>query len=184
MYCEGVKAPERIETPRLVLRKPSQDDAAAIFSRYSSDPEVTKYLAWPRHRSLEATSAFLSASDEEWTHWPAGPYLIESRDDGLLLGSTGLHFKTSAVAVTGYVLARDAWGCGYATEALQAICSVARDLAVGQLIAFCHMDHSASRRVLEKCGFTRASQAPELLEFPNLGAGCRERCLRYCRSFE
>lgn len=184
MYCEGVKGPERIETPRLVLRKPTKDDAAAIFSRYSSDTEITKYLGWPRHQSLEATNAFLDASDREWTQWPAGPYLIESRNDHRLLGSTGLHFKTSTAAVTGYVLARDSWGCGYATEALNAICAVARDLGVGQVIAHCHEDHAASRRVLEKCGFTRASQAPELLEFPNIGSGRPERCLRYFRSFD
>jgi RimJ/RimL family protein N-acetyltransferase len=39
-----VNAPEKIETPLLVLRKPRADDAEAIFEEYASDPEVTRYL--------------------------------------------------------------------------------------------------------------------------------------------
>ena len=35
----------------------------------------------------------------------------------LLLGATGLELKDEGEAVTGYVLAKDAWGKGYATEA-------------------------------------------------------------------
>ena len=58
-------APERIETARLILRRPRAADAPAIFSRYASDVEVTKYLAWRRHRQLSDTAAFLAFSDDE-----------------------------------------------------------------------------------------------------------------------
>jgi RimJ/RimL family protein N-acetyltransferase len=51
-------------------------DAELIFRRYASDPEVTKFLGWPRHTSIEQTQAFLEFSDAEWEKWPAGPYLI------------------------------------------------------------------------------------------------------------
>jgi RimJ/RimL family protein N-acetyltransferase len=47
------------------------------------------------------------------------------RDDGTLLGSTGLAFETAHRASTGFVLARDAWGAGMATEALAAMVSIA-----------------------------------------------------------
>src|SRR6266545_7718451 len=120
-----MKGPERIETARLLLRKPIFEDAEAVFSGYASIPEVTKYVGWPRHRSLEDTKSFLRYSAAEWERWPAGPYLIESRADQQLLGSTGLGFESPNVAATGYVLARDAWGHGYATEALSAIVTLA-----------------------------------------------------------
>ena len=42
-----MKGPERFETSRLVLRKPTLADAEAVFIRYASDPEVTRYLGWP-----------------------------------------------------------------------------------------------------------------------------------------
>nr|MBA2355602.1 N-acetyltransferase [Acidobacteriota bacterium] len=50
-----MKAPEQIETARLVLRRPVAKDAPAIFERYASDPEVTRFLSWPRHQSLAVT---------------------------------------------------------------------------------------------------------------------------------
>ena len=119
-------APERIETARLVLRRPRLDDAAAIFARYASVPEVTHYLSFPRHVSIDQTRAFLDFCDDEWRRWPVGPYLIEHRHDGRLLGGTGLGFESPWCASTGYLLARDAWGQGFATEALAAMVVVAR----------------------------------------------------------
>lgn len=84
-----MKAPASIETTRLVLRRPSTRDAEAIFARYAGDPDVTRFVGWPRHQSVADTRAFLDFSDAEWERWPAGPYLIESRADGTLLGGTG-----------------------------------------------------------------------------------------------
>lgn len=176
-----MKGPERIETLRLVLRRPRRADAGAIYSRYASDPAVTKYMSWPTHQSVEDTKTFVAFSDAEWERWPAGPYLIESRDDRTLLGGTGLAFETSTDAMTGYVLARDAWGRGYATEALGALVAAGRDLGIRRLYALCHPDHSASIRVLEKCGFGLETLLRSGAEFPNLGGGSRCDCLRYVR---
>src|SRR5262245_18813976 len=100
-------APERIETQRLVLRRRRAADAAAIFERYAADRDVTRYLGWRRHEAIDATRAFLEVSESEWNRWPAGPYLIEAREGGRLLGSTGLMFVTPKRAATGYVLAKD-----------------------------------------------------------------------------
>jgi len=165
-----VKAPARIETLRLVIRRPAAADATAIFERYAGDHEVTRYLGWPRHRSVDDTRAFLAFSDAEWDRAPAGPYLIESRD-GRVLGGTGLGFESDACAATGYVLARDAWGRGYATEALAAMAALARQLGVRRLYALCHPEHTASWRVLEKGGFIRESTLARHSEFPNLRPG-------------
>jgi ribosomal-protein-alanine N-acetyltransferase len=167
----GMKGIERLETSRLVLRKPSPADAEAVLSRYAGDPEVTRFLSWPTHRTVEDTRAFLEYSDAEWTRWPAGPYLIESREGARLLGGTGLAFETPFRAATGYVLAREAWGLGYATEALQAIVALAGKLDVRRLYALCHPDHPASRRVLEKCGFSHEGRLRSFAEFPNLEPG-------------
>jgi len=173
-----MKAPQRLETERLVLRKPALADAEEIYRRYASDPEVTRYLAWPRHRTVDDTRAFIQFSDAEWRDYSAGPYLIES-GSGLLLGGTGLEFKTKTAdqAVTGYVLSRDARGQGYATEALRAMIEVARELNTREMLAICHAQHIPSQRVLEKCGFSCKGNL--LVEFPNLGPGGPGDALRY-----
>ena len=162
---------ERIETARLLFRRPRPDDADAVFARYASDPEVTRYLGWATHRAIDDTRGFLSFCDAEWARWPAGPFVIEPRGGGAILGGTGLGFETRQQAVTGYVLAQDAWGQGYATEALSAMRDLAARLGVERLYALCHPDHRASWRVLEKCGFFRERILPAFAEFPNLEPG-------------
>jgi [ribosomal protein S5]-alanine N-acetyltransferase len=176
-----MKKLEYIETTRLVLRKPTAVDTEAVYTRYSSDTEVTKYVGWSRHQSIEQTKAFLDFSEAEWNRWPAGPYLIEGQGDRKLLGGTGLAFETPTVAAIGYVLARDAWGQGYATEVLAAVVVVARQLGVQRLYALCHPNHQASIRVLEKCGFVFEDPLSGFADFPNLGSGQREDCLRYAQ---
>src|SRR5215469_13401731 len=178
-----MKAPIKLETTRLILRQPLMSDAVEVFERYASNAEVTRFLGWPRHRSLHDTEAFLRFSAQEWEQRPAGPYLIVSRNDGQLLGSTGFGFQTPHEAMTGYVLARDAWGKGFATEALSALVDVAAQIEVTRLFALCHPGHRPSRRVLEKCGFVRDDVSKPTVEFPNLSPGVRQEALSYALAF-
>lgn len=164
-------APPEIRTDRLLLRKPNEGDVGAIFERYASDDSVCRYLAWPVHKSVNDTRAFLEFSESEWQGWPAGPYLIFSLLNGSLIGSTGLKFETPRRASTGYVIAKDSWGNGFATEALTAMKVTAAEAGVHRLFAWCHPDHLRSRRVLEKCGFELEGLLRRYGEFPNLSPG-------------
>jgi ribosomal-protein-alanine N-acetyltransferase len=176
-----VKAPTRIETARLALSPPSLADASVIFDRYASDPDVTRYVGWPRHQSVADTESFLRFSAAEWERRPAGPYLIRARSDDRVLGSTGLGFEGDHLteAVTGYVLAKDSWGFGYATEALRAMIDVAQQIDVERLYALCHPEHRTSWRVLEKCGFSQDRGWTRQAEFPNLAPGVRQDVVCY-----
>jgi len=160
---------------------PKLTDARAIFAGYASNPEVTRYLGWPEHRSLADTEAFLNFSTEQWRQWPAGPYVIRLRSSGQLIGGTGLGCEAADQAVTGYVMGKDAWGKGYATEALAAMVDVASQIGIVRLYALCHPEHRASRRVLEKCGFARDSRWSKQVEFPNLEPGKLQDVLCYAR---
>jgi len=144
------------------------EDARTIFERYASDPEVTRYLGWPRHTTVSDTEAFIAFSESEWARWPAGPLLVFARDTGRLLGSSGVVMETLQCAATGYVFARDAWGYGYATESLGAMVSLSAELGITRLYALCHTEHQASWHVLEKCGFVREGVLQRHSVFPNL----------------
>jgi RimJ/RimL family protein N-acetyltransferase len=174
-----VRAPAMIETDRLLLRRPLPSDAAAVFERYAADPAVTRFLGWPTHRSMSDTQTFLGSCEAEWERCRVGPYLIQSRHDGRVLGSTGVRYAAPRQAVTGYVLARDAWGQGYATEALRAMRDLALRLGLHRLYAVCHPDHRASWRVMEKCGFTREAILHAQAVFPNIAPGVRSDVLCY-----
>ena len=177
-------APATVETARLLLRAPRASDATAMFERYAGDPEVTRYVGWPRHRGVADTQAFLAFSEAQWSKDGVGAYLIHSKTGGRLLGSTGLALDNSteaAGAMTGYVLAQDAWGQGFATEALTAMIEVSRGILVGRLFALCHPEHRASQHVLEKCGFVRDGSWTTPMEFPNLDPGRAQAVLCYAR---
>ena len=164
----AVAAPERLETERLILRRPRPEDAEAIYTRYASDPDVARYMGFPQHRSIEATTAFLERNEDEWKKKGAGAYVIESRD-GRFLGGTGIHVETAYRAATGYVLAKDAWGQGYATEAMTVLVALAPQLQIVRLYALTHLENRPSWRVLEKCGFQREAVLRRHFVFPNLG---------------
>jgi ribosomal-protein-alanine N-acetyltransferase len=159
-------APEHSETARLILRRPTLADLEAIFA-YASDAEVTRWLAFPRHETLDDSRTFMRLSDEAWSRNGMGPYLIASKTTGEVLGSTGLDLQPQLRATTGYVLARAVWGRGHATEVLAGIVDIARSLGLRRLDACVHPDNLASIRVLEKVGFSRVS-ACDTHWFPNL----------------
>lgn len=180
-----MKAPERIETARLLLRKPVPADAEAIFRRYAADPVVTRYLSWPTHRTVADTQAFLAWSDDEWEKWPAGPYLVLSCGKApVLLGATGLAFKNPSHAITGYVFAHDAWEQGFATEALMAMVDLAQKLGLKRIEAVTHAAHQASAHVLEKCGFQREEIRREHFLFPNLKPQKKSDVFSFARCFD
>jgi [ribosomal protein S5]-alanine N-acetyltransferase len=167
-----VKLPERIETPRLVLRRPLAGDAEAVFSGWASDAVATQFMSWPRHRSIADSQAFLDFSDGEWDAWPAGPYVIELGSTGELIGSCGFAFCGRESAEVGYIIARGAWGQGYATESLAAQIAAAAPLAPVTLGAAVHPDNRASLRVLAKCSFVSDGAPSVAVVFPNLpGSG-------------
>lgn len=175
---------EVLTTRHLELRRPTLEDAPLIFERYASAPQVTKFLAWPTHQLIEDTQNFIQEySDVLWNKYQVGPYLIFSRETGILVGSTGLDFKGNKQdghATTGYVLAQDAWGNGYATEVLEEIIALARRLEVKQLVAECHEKHVVSSRILAKCSFERFDvDKKKVIVFPNIGTDEPQTVLRF-----
>lgn len=148
------RPPEMIETERLRLRPPQLDDAERIFEEYAQDPEVTRYLVWKPHKTVEDTQAFLRRCLMVWETDAAYPWVIERAEDSRLLGMIELRYDEHGLNV-GYVLARSYWGCGYMPEAVNAIIRWAFvQPDVYRVWAYCDVENPASRRVMEKVGMT------------------------------
>lgn len=172
-----------VETGRLRLRRPAWNRLHELFE-LASDPDTTRWVGWPRHRALEDTRAFLAFADAEWERAPAGPLVIEERATGNFLGTTGLAFEEPLIASTGYVLRREAWGHGYANEALLGVVDLAQRLGVQRLFALCHPQHRASVRVLAKGGFEREGVLRRSTVFPNLAPEALQDACIYARIFD
>lgn len=138
-----------LATERLLLRPLRPGDLDDVH-RYASDPEVTRFMHWgPNERA--GTVAFLDAV-------PAGNFAIERRYDGRVIGATELALTAPEHrrGTMGYVLARDAWGSGYATEAGTALMAYGfGELGLRRIEATCDPENAGSARVLEKLGMAR-----------------------------
>ena len=162
-----MKAPDEIRTPRLALRKPRLEDAQAIFDAYASDPEVTRYLIWRPHESVEDTKDFLTGSLKPrekglvftWQLW----------QDGEIVGGIALRPESAHRVSIGFGLARAHWGKGLVPEAIVAL----KEWAFGEasyqrLWAVCDVDNPASARVMEKAGMQHEGTLRRWILHPNI----------------
>jgi RimJ/RimL family protein N-acetyltransferase len=146
-----------LETERLVLRKMRLDDAEAMFA-YASDPEVTRYVLWDTHRSIEDSESFLRSATEGYERGDFGGWGIVLKDDGAFVGTCGVdagYAPEHARAELGYVLSREHWGKGLMPEAVRAVIAFGFEkLSLNRVEARCIAENTASARVMEKAGMT------------------------------
>jgi [ribosomal protein S5]-alanine N-acetyltransferase len=149
-----MKPPQTFETERLLLRVPRMTDADAIFN-YAQEPEVTRYLIWRPHKDISETEEFLRLCLAKWEAEGDFPWAITLKEDGQLIGMMGLRIN-GFIADVGYVLGRQWWGNGFATEALRSIVNWALSQpSIYRVWAMCNVDNLGSARVLEKVGMQR-----------------------------
>jgi ribosomal-protein-alanine N-acetyltransferase len=150
--------------PRVRLRAPAVTDADAVFTRISSDPEVTRYLAWRPHPDVTETRRVITSLfnvDKEITR------LIEV--DDVAVGLCARRYRQPHEIELGYCLARDWWGRGLMSEVVALLLDeIARDTAVYRVSAFCHVDNAASAGVLRRCGLTPEGRLARYSMFPNI----------------
>ena len=74
-----------LETERLLLRRMRLDDAEAMFA-YASDPEVTRYVLFDTHRSIEDSREFLRFATEGYERGDFGGWGLLLKDSGVFIG--------------------------------------------------------------------------------------------------
>ena len=172
-----------LETERLILRPPRLADAETIFNAYAQDPEVTRYLMWTPHESVEETKRFVKdrclelPEDGSRLIWA-----ITERDNDKLCGMIELRPRGHKADV-GYVLARSFWGRNYMTEALRAVLELAFTLpGMYRVWALCDVDNVGSARVMEKAGLTFEGVMRRHTIHPNISPEPRDmRCYAMTR---
>jgi RimJ/RimL family protein N-acetyltransferase len=168
-----------LETRRLRLRLPTLEDAAGVAA-YASDPDVSRYVSWPRHRSLADAESFLKYAIDAVERGHERIWVIVDRATAAVAGTIGVRVQGHRREL-GYALARRWWGQGVATEAAEAV--VAWALAQPEVLrvwAVCDVDNVASARVLEKIGMRREGRLANWAVMPNQGGAPRD-CWCYAR---
>jgi RimJ/RimL family protein N-acetyltransferase len=145
---------EHFNTTRLTAERLRERHLADLVALHL-DPNVSRYLGGVR--SPEATETYLAANVAHWEQYGFGLWVLRTRA-GEFAGRAGFrHIVLDGVDEVEivYTFKRALWGQGLASEIAQALVTLGlSQLELPALVGVVSVDNAASRRVLEKFGFT------------------------------
>lgn len=147
---------QRIETDRLILRRYVIEDADAMYKNWASDSEVTKFLTWQPHSSVEVSRGIIENwlkeySDEKYYQWA----IVLKANGNEPIGdiSVGQMNEDISMVHIGYCLGRAWWRRGIMSEALKAVMDFMFDtVEVNRVEARHDPRNPNSGKVMQKCG--------------------------------
>ena len=152
------KGTRRIETPRLLLRPFTVEDAPAMYRNWASDPLVTRFLTWTAYTAPGQAVETLTRWAEEAKDPKNYQWAIVLREIGEPIGSIGVVRRDdeTASAEMGYCIGRAWWGRGLTAEALRACIEyLIREVGLNR-VAACHdVENPNSGAVMRKAGMTK-----------------------------
>ncbi|MEU1043408.1 GNAT family N-acetyltransferase [Streptomyces sp. NPDC005551] len=148
-----------IRTPRLVLRRWTDDDLAPLAD-INADSQVMRWVGDGSLLGLDETATEIEQWEEEWDEEGFGIFAVELLASGELAGFAGLSVPEflpevlPAVAIS-WRLGSSFWGQGYASEAAHAVLEFAlQDRGLDRVISINRMGNDASENVISKLGLT------------------------------
>ena len=152
MKHQGTKV---LETPRLILRRFQEGDGDYMYKNWASDSEVTKYLTWPTHPSVEVSRKINASWVENYEKPDYYQWAIVPKELGEPIGSisvVSIIQEAEAVEI-GYCIGRNWWGKGIVTEALQEVIRFCFENVEALRVSARHdPNNPASGKVMQKCG--------------------------------
>jgi RimJ/RimL family protein N-acetyltransferase len=148
-----------LTTPRLVLRPFTTADVDSMC-RILNGKGVLRYFPPTDPPGRDRVQRMISGLLKHWEEHGYGLWAMESRSNGELAGRCGLQFlpDTEEVEVD-FILGREFWGQGLATEAGRASLRYGFDrLGLESIVGIVHLENRASQRVLEKLAMERVEQ--------------------------
>jgi [ribosomal protein S5]-alanine N-acetyltransferase len=144
-----------LQTERLILRQPHDDDTADI-AILRSDPDVNRFLDRDSPVSAEDAAAFIKKinkliAEQESLYW-----IICLKEDQQFAGTICLWniIPETGTAETGYELMPAFQGKGVMREALEAVLAYGfEQMKLQTIAAFSRYDNAKSIQLLERAGF-------------------------------
>ena len=144
-----------LSTARLTLRPLTEADAPALLQLLSTR-DVLRYFPNPAPPDRARVDRIISHHLSQWAERGLGWWAVELHARPGIIGCAGLEFlpETGETEVA-YLLGRDYWGQGLATEAARAALHFGFEtLGLQTIIGLVHPENQASSHVLEKLGLT------------------------------
>ena len=148
-----------LTTSRLTLRTFIPADDIALH-RIMNEPDIMQYFPNTAPPEMERVQALIERQLMQYEKYNLGWWAVVPEGGSDLIGWNGLQYlpETDEVEV-GYLLSKQFWGRGYATEGARAALHFGFEtLGLGQIIGLTHPDNKASQNVLLKCGLEYVEQ--------------------------
>lgn len=142
-----------LETERLVLRPFKEDDSEAVHA-YVSVVENIQYMVWGPNDESQ-TKAFISQAIAKSKEMPCNNYQLAAvqKSSEKLIGACNLAILSGEEAEIGWILHRDYWKQGFATEMGNRLLKFGfKELGLHRIIGHCDSENYASYRVMERIG--------------------------------
>ena len=148
------KGTKTIETSRLILRKARMEDADTMFQNWANDPEVTKYLTWPPHGSVQVTEKIIKSWIEGYQQNDYYQWMIVLKEInepiGSIMASTVGRAQSAHI---GYCIGKQWWRKGIMSETLKAVMDYLFDeVGYHRVEAMHDPNNPHSGNVMRKCG--------------------------------
>ena len=145
-----------LKTERLILRKFTKEDISAMFHNWASDAEVTKFLTWPAHSSMEITKMVIndwlsSYNQKDYYQWAIALKSLGNKPIGTI---SIVHYSEDLNSVEiGYCIGRKWWHQGIMSEAFKAVITfLFEQVKVNRIAAKHDSNNPHSGDVMRKCG--------------------------------
>lgn len=146
---------KQIATKRLLLRRFTIEDAPKMYENWASDDEVTKYLMWQTHTSVEVTKEIIQGWAKDYEEENRYEWCIELKETGEPIGDISVikcEEKAELMEV-GYCISKKYWHQGITSEALQAVIDFLFDeVGINRVESRHDPRNPHSGKVMEKCG--------------------------------
>ena len=149
------KGTNRLVTDRLILRRYAENDAEPMYRNWASDPEVSRFLTWPTHASVEVTKSLVTDWIARYENPDYYNWVIELKESGEVVGNISVvQIKERAEAAEiGYCMGQAWWGRQIMPEALTEVMRYLFDEVGMNRVAACHdVNNPKSGRVMQKAG--------------------------------
>lgn len=146
---------KELQTNRLLLRRFIFSDVDNVYKNWTNDDEVTHFLSWPTHKSVNDTKAVLEKWIENYSKNNFYQWAIVLKEINEPIGTIGIIFISDdyKMVTAGYCIGKQWWNQGIMSETLNAIIKFFfEEVNANRVEAWHDPNNQNSGKVMAKCG--------------------------------
>lgn len=141
----------KLETSRLILRKPESEDLDDIFE-YAKDIDVARFTRFQPHKTIQEVKVFLQITKQKHQNKTALTLVLELKEEKKVIGAIAFQniSEFDERAELGFVLSKKYWGKGLMSEAFNPFLELGfKKLRFNRIEAFSNIENFRSANLLK-----------------------------------